>query len=124
MVLWMLRKAKKISFTGYIELCRYMLSMRPDGRRKTFMEGIFGWNYQVLQWNLMCRSINVDKLMFQHIIRREDCLVFTLPVSKCDQTGESVSKEFEKSRHGEFYRKTIMKEVIVRIDTVLFYCKH
>jgi len=121
----------KLSFTGYIELCRYMLRMRPDGRRNTFMEGIFGWNYQVLQWNLMCRSINVDKLMFQHIIWREDCLVFTLPVSKCDQTGESVSKEkhvfgnpiipeicpilalsvliFGKSRHGEFYRKTIME---------------
>ena len=69
--------------------------------------------------------------MFQHIIWREDCLVFTLPVSKCDQTGESVSKEkhvfanpiipeicpilalsvliFGKSRHGEFYRKIIME---------------
>jgi hypothetical protein len=65
----------KLSFTGYIELCRYMLRMRPDGRRNTFMEGIFGWNYQVLQWNLMCRSINVDKLMFQHIIWREDCYI-------------------------------------------------
>ena len=54
------------------------------------MERIFGWNYQVLRWNLMCRSVNVDKLMFQHITWREDCL---LAMPKCDQTGEGGRRE-------------------------------
>ena len=80
----------KLSYTGYVELCRYMLRMRPDGRRNSYMEGIFGWNYQGLQSNFICRNIDVNKLMFQHITWREDYLVIT---SKCDQTGEGASGE-------------------------------
>jgi len=45
---------------------------------------IFRWYYQILQWNLMCRIINVDKLKFQHVIM--------LDMSKYDQTGKVVSR--------------------------------
>lgn len=41
----------------------------------------------------MCRSINIDRSMFQHITWREDCMVINIVVSKTDQTREGVSKE-------------------------------
>jgi hypothetical protein len=44
--------------------------------------------FVVLCWNLMCRCNSVATLMYAHISRGEDCIIFTLPKQKNDPEGD------------------------------------
>ena len=51
-------------------------------------DAAFAHLYLVLEWNLMARSNNCEKLRLGHIEWRHDCLVFFFGKSKGDQNGE------------------------------------
>ena len=51
-------------------------------------DAAFAHLYLVLEWNLMARSDNCEKLRLGHIEWRHDCLVFFFGKSKGDQSGE------------------------------------
>ena len=90
-----------LSFAGYKMLVMTFLRLSPqassggnhrgdDGSATTWLQGIFGWAFLVLQWNLIARSVTIGAIMLSHIAWRDDHLTLTMPKSKSDRTGESV----------------------------------
>lgn len=77
-----------ISFVGFQKLNHKFLfnSISSDSAFLSFC-------YSSLQWNLMCRSINVEVVHFEHIDWRNDCLVVTFAKSKKDQQGSAIGKD-------------------------------
>jgi len=82
-----------LSFSGYIEICKIMMKMQPQGNRNPFTKGIFGWSYMIFMWNLMARAASVGNIMLQHVDWREDSLLVTFARHKGDQTGEGLGNE-------------------------------
>ena len=80
-----------LSFAGYVEICKVMMRLAPNGNRNPFSEGIFGWTYMVFMWNLIARAESVGNIMLQHIDWREDAVIVTFARHKGDQTGEGLS---------------------------------
>lgn len=48
----------------------------------------FLWTWLVTQWSLMCRSINVNGLLMEHIGVSGDAFTMRFPKTKCGQGGE------------------------------------
>ncbi len=46
-----------------------------------------------LQWNMMCRVVTVNSLMYSHINWENDALLITVTKHKGDQTGEGLGNE-------------------------------
>lgn len=82
-----------LSFAGYNEVCRAMMTLSPVRNRHTFAESIFSWAFMVFMWNLMARSDSVNSIMLQHIDWRDDSMVITFAKHKGDQTGEGLSND-------------------------------
>lgn len=55
-----------LSFKNYGDICLQLATLRPNGRKSPFNEGIFGWCFMVFCWNIIARSISVGSLMLEH----------------------------------------------------------
>lgn len=71
-----------LSFTGHVTLSTIFLTMKPVGKKSGYQEGVFGWVYQTLSWNMMARSNSVGSLTYHHIDWRNDCMLVTLAKHK------------------------------------------
>jgi hypothetical protein len=80
-----------LSFTSYSDICFHLATLKPTGRKSPFNEGIFGWSFMVLCWNMIARSISVSSLMLEHFGWVDDCTTVTVAKHKGDQTGEGLS---------------------------------
>jgi hypothetical protein len=85
-----------ISFNGYSAIAEALLTLQPEKKKFTWLEGIFGWTFMVLCWNLIGRSASIGNLMYQHIRWKEDALVVLFAMHKGDQLGENCSEDAEK----------------------------
>jgi hypothetical protein len=56
-------------------------------------EGMFGWTYKLLDWNLFARSSSISSIMLSHISWRNDSLVITFAKHKGDQSGDGLGKD-------------------------------
>lgn len=70
-----------ITFDGYCLIARALFTST------TFSNMLFGWPFLVLQWNLLCRSATVSKMMMEHIGWEGDSLLISTPKTKADQEG-------------------------------------
>jgi hypothetical protein len=82
-----------ISFLGYCEICRVMMSLQPEKRKYTWAESLFAWSFMTLSWNLVSRANSVGNVMLQHVDWKEDSMIITFPKHKGDQTGEGLSND-------------------------------
>ena len=104
---------KPYTFFGYRFLSRVLMVLKPRGKKYPFKESVFGWAFEVLAWNLISRSCNVEALMFPLFGWREDCMVIKVPKHKGDQTGDSISKD----KHT--YANPLMPEVCPILATAI-----
>jgi len=82
-----------ITYAGFCTIVKYLMELQPHGRRNTWAEGIFGWCFLSLSWNLMARSHSVGNIMLQHIEWKEDCMIIVFAKHKGDQTGDGLSND-------------------------------
>ena len=78
----------KLSFPGYNAICEHLMKLTPEGRRHTWAQGIFGWAFMTLCWNLMARGESTRTVMLQHVDWKNDCMTVTFAKHKGDHTGE------------------------------------
>jgi hypothetical protein len=83
----------KLSFPGYNAICEHLMKTAPSHNRNKFAEGIFGWVFMTLSWNLMSRGENVRSVMLQHFDWKNDCMTVTFAKHKGDATGEGLGNE-------------------------------
>lgn len=82
-----------LAFTGYNAICKEFMERTPSGRKHSWAQGIFGWAFMTLSWNLMARSDSVRKIMLQHVDWKNDCMTITFAKHKGDLTGEGLGNE-------------------------------
>jgi hypothetical protein len=70
-----------LTFDGYRILSSGLLTSSPFG------QGLFGWAFLVLQWNLIARCATVSSIMMEHVNWEGDALLITTPKQKADQEG-------------------------------------
>lgn len=83
----------KLAFTGYNEICKHLMKKAPIRNKNTWAQGIFGWAFMTLCWNLMARGDSVRNVMLQHIDWKNDCMTVTFARHKGDPTGEGLGNE-------------------------------
>lgn len=83
----------KLAFTGYNEICKHLMKKAPLRNKNTWAQGIFGWAFMTLCWNLMARGDSVRNVMLQHIDWKNDCMTVTFARHKGDPTGEGLGNE-------------------------------
>ena len=80
-----------LTFYGYKSIATRFLTTKHIGNQHSPTEGIFGWAFLVLSWNLMCRSISCGSIMLQHLDWFNDHMNITFAKTKCDQCGEGTA---------------------------------
>ena len=72
--------ADKIPFALFETICKWAIKTG----------NIMVWSFSVVQWNVMCRSVNVDPLGFHNLSRDggSDSIVITYDYNKKDPTSE------------------------------------
>ena len=80
------------SLEGYIELCRYLMKMHPEGKHFTWFEGLFGGLFAKLSTNTIGRSDNIDDFLLSTVDWKEDSLRLSFATTKSDQEGEKTSE--------------------------------
>jgi hypothetical protein len=80
------------NLTGYIEISKFFMSMKPIHKKYTWMEGIFGSLFTKLSVNTIGRSDNIDDLLLEHIDWENDALTIKFVTTKSDQSGETTSE--------------------------------
>lgn len=83
----------KLSFPGYNSICEHLMKTKPQQKRNRWAEGIFGWVFMTLCWNLMSRGENVRSVMLKHFDWKNDCMTVTFAKHKGDATGEGLGNE-------------------------------
>jgi hypothetical protein len=79
-----------LSFRAYCIISSKFSTLKPDKTKEhyhNYNQTIFAWPYLTLQWNLMCRSNTVAKLMLEHISWEGDCMLVNITKHKTDQEG-------------------------------------
>jgi hypothetical protein len=80
-----------LSFKIYSDICFHLATLKPSGKRSPFNEGIFGWTFMILCWNMIARSISVSALMLEHFGWIDDSMTIIVAKHKGDQTGDGLS---------------------------------
>jgi len=80
------------SLEGYVEICSFLMKMRPIGNRYTWMEGLFAQLFTKLSVNTIGRSDNIDDLCMSNISAENDHIKVSFSSTKSDQTGEKTSE--------------------------------
>ena len=78
----------QLHMSGYRVICEKVFSLKPTGRDGSWDQGIFGWCYTTLSWNLICRSITTGDIFLPHLFWKDDSLHISVPTTKSDKEGD------------------------------------
>ena len=108
----------KLAFNGYVEIAKHLMKKAPVGRKGTWAQGIYGWAFMTISWNLMARGDSVRNIMLQHVNWKNDCMTITFALHKGDATGEGLGNE--KHVYANTYNPQICP--ILAMSLLVFTC--
>ena len=76
---------------GYITICEFFSSMRPVGRKFTWLEGMFAGLFTKMSVNTIGRSDNIDDMLLTNIDWENDAMTIRFGTTKSDQEGDTTS---------------------------------
>jgi hypothetical protein len=78
---------------GYLIICKFFGSMKPAGKKYTWVEGIFAGHFTKLSVNTLGRSDNIDDFIYSNMGWENDALTIQFGTTKPDQSGVKTSEK-------------------------------
>ena len=79
------------SFDGHIAINRSFATLRPEGKKGSWDEGVFAGLFTVMSMNTIGRSDNIDDCLINNIGWVNDAMTILFGATKSDQTGDTTS---------------------------------